>query len=467
MRAYQSIETVETFSKDVDNEESLSNGNSLGKTRSALIAIVVCALGIAGVTKLTGQNILVSKQISAVELNDGPNKTDAIKSSLTSRGVSSSVSMDKFHPTDGNATNSTKRLLESLRALQETDGVGFGHHYDNYVGQDFWAPKGQMNKSDVHSATGEYPLLFGYDLYQYMNGANWTRYARWAHHKGSAVVVSWWATNPVNGEEAHDCKGDPVTALMPGGKAHKEWMDQLNQVVKFFNKFQDVDGEQIPVIFRMFREPNTDHWWWGKRCSSPKEYHEAFEFSYNYIQSRTHNILWAYSPCQVSDDVTSALDIWYPGDHVVDIVAADRYSSEEDKLAEKLLLDCEVLTEFGRKYNKVVGFAEFGILDGIQDLDDGSFFHHTLLKSMTQCLQNVSFVSMWANYSPEKYWTPLPGEKNSVGFKEFVDSRASIMNGDDRWRELPYYKGIESSLGNTKANDVADLKTGSGQVPVE
>ena len=40
-----------------------------------------------------------------------------------------------YTPSDPEALASVGKLMRSLQALQVSNGVGFGHHYDNFVGQ--------------------------------------------------------------------------------------------------------------------------------------------------------------------------------------------------------------------------------------------------------------------------------------------------------------------------------------------
>ena len=84
--------------------------------------------------------------------------------------------------------------------MGESEGVILGHHYDNYVGQNFWEPDSVYNESDVYEATGSFPGMFGYDFNQLLRGQNWTEHARWAHEQGGVVEVSWLSANPLNGD---------------------------------------------------------------------------------------------------------------------------------------------------------------------------------------------------------------------------------------------------------------------------
>ena len=112
------------------------------------------------------------------------------------------------------------------------------------------------NKSDVYTTTGQYPLVFGYDFAQYLMGQNWTDHAIWAYQKGAVITVGWLAENPLNGESASNCSGSPVTAILPGGTAEAQWIQWMDRIVQHMNNFKDESGDLIPVVVRIFREPN-------------------------------------------------------------------------------------------------------------------------------------------------------------------------------------------------------------------
>lgn len=346
----------------------------------------------------------------------------------------------EYEPVDSHATKRTKKLLASLREVADSDGVGFGHHYDNYYGQHFWAPE-EFHNSDVNNVTGSFPMVFGYDFYQYLNGDDWTTHAKWAHnHAGGAITVSWWASNPLNDKDAENCHGNPIREILPGGSGSHKWITWMEKICVWLNAFTDKNGRLIPVVLRLFREPNENYWWWGKRCATAKQYQEVFNYTYDYISSRAHNVLWCYSPSKPSNDEYTAFSLWYPGDDIVDIVAVDRYSHSVGELAREMKQDCRVLTDFTRRRHKVAAFGEFGIYNGIQDLDDEHFFQKTVTENLASCMHNLSYVYMWANYSPEKYWVPVQYEKAAASFLQYSNHEGSIFNDDYRWRNTPYFQ---------------------------
>jgi len=445
---------------DISDESPLVHEGLRKKKLSSYVPLILCLCG-AVVLSLNYRAPQNSSSLNFLSSNTDSSDDDDGTDTSGDDATNKLAKVGHIDPSDGNATFRTKLLLKSLRDLMHTDAIAFGHHYDNFAGQYWWAPD-NITSSDVHNATGDYPALFGYDIYDLLNGngKNWSDYAWWSHSKTGVIVLSWWAENPVSLGEAHDCDGSPVKEILPGGSAHELWKEWLDQIVHFLIHFKDEAGEQIPVVFRLFREPNTDHWWWGKRCASPDEYTRAYDFTYNYIQSRTHNILWCYSPCQVADDPHSALVTWYPGDDKIDIIGADRYATSAAKLVTNMNDDCNHLQNFTTHHTKVVSFAEMGILDGIQDITDVDFFSLLFDGEANDCLMNLSYASMWANYSPEKYWTPLPGETTANSFKAFAESSRSVFLSDDRWQAMEYPSAISGGTYSDKTSSATQGSNG-------
>uniref|UniRef100_A0A7S2CK11 GH26 domain-containing protein n=1 Tax=Octactis speculum TaxID=3111310 RepID=A0A7S2CK11_9STRA len=405
------------------------------RVRFRIVAFfITSATAIASVLYLRNNNrvLRTGSDVGTVVLDTHLGQIDTLSPSGSHGG------RGEFEPVDSHATVHTKKLMASLREIADSDGVGFGHHYDNYYGQNFWAPS-ERYYSDVYNVTGSYPMVFGYDFYQYLNGDDWTSHAKWAHdHAGGAITVSWWAENPLNDESAANCHGSPIREILPGGSGNHKWNIWLEEICVWLNNFTDKKGILIPVVLRLFREPNENYWWWGKRCATAEQYQEAFNYTYDYISSRSHNVLWCYSPCKPSNNEENAFSLWYPGDDMVDIVAIDRYAHSVGELARDMKEDCRVLVEFTRRRHKIAAFGEFGIYNGIQDIDDMHFFQKTITDDLASCMSNLSYVSMWANYSPQKYWVPVQYEKTAASFLKYSEHEGSIFADDSRWKSTPY-----------------------------
>lgn len=96
------------------------------------------------------------------------------------------------------------------------------------------------------------------------------------------------------------------------------------------------------------------------------EFKRAWNYTRYYLEEvkGVDNALWMFAPSKPSY-YSTAYDAYYPGDDRVDIVAFDRYGTN-DTYTSSVLEDCELVVNFATKHNKVVAFAETGILNGIQ-----------------------------------------------------------------------------------------------------
>lgn len=343
-------------------------------------------------------------------------------------------------PIDGAATELTGLLLDSLRSLGLSKSIGFGHQYDNYMGQNYWEPKTVYNMSDVKNATGKYPMVFGYDFYHLLEGYDWTEHAKWAYLQGAVIEISWWSSNPKDDGGPTSCDGTPITSIMPGGTEHKKWTDQMDTIVKWLNDFVDELGRPIPIIFRLFREPNEPYWWWGQRCATSGEYKAAWNFTQGYIQKRVHNVLWAYSPCKTATDFTAALTTWYPGNHMVDIISIDRYESTPEALRKSIMADCSALVGFCIENGKIAAFGEVGIMNGLQTTLDKTFFESAIMGGMEDpyCQENLAYILMWSNFNSGKYWTPLYSQTTGESFYKYAHHNSSAFLSDESWQKFPY-----------------------------
>ena len=121
-----------------------------------------------------------------------------------------------------------------------------------------------------------------------------------------------------------------------------------------------------------------------------------YAYSYTYIQERAHNILWSFSPCNASTDPDAAFSSWYPGDDTVDVIAIDRYNPDRFELETELRSDCAALVDYAGAHFKVAAFGELGIMGGVQDIKDSTFFTDSILSPLEDCWRNLSFIMFYA-----------------------------------------------------------------------
>ena len=124
-------------------------------------------------------------------------------------------------PADPHARQDVVKLLHRLQTISRSEAFIFGHHNTNSQGQTWSDETGALHRSDVASATGVYPGMYGYNLagVHAEGKANYSGLvkAMQAQAKGAVLHMFWEAGNPVTGGSANDLAGSPITD--PSGKA--------------------------------------------------------------------------------------------------------------------------------------------------------------------------------------------------------------------------------------------------------
>ena len=155
-------------------------------------------------------------------------------------------------PADPHARQDVVKLLHRLQTVSRSEAFIFGHHNTNSQGQTWSDETGALRRSDVASATGVYPGMYGYNLagVHAEGKANYSGLvkAMQAQAKGAVLHMFWEAGNPVTGGSANDLAGSPITEILPGGRANSRWVQWMDRVADFF---LEID---IPAIFRPFHE---------------------------------------------------------------------------------------------------------------------------------------------------------------------------------------------------------------------
>lgn len=351
-------------------------------------------------------------------------------------------------PVAHNTTAITKLLLESLHELNKINSLGFGQQYANYQGQnwpwfEYW---GQYDKSDVYNDTHDYPLVFGYDLQDYLKGRDYAEYIKWAGNRGAIVSFSWLADNPATGGDAYNnsCAGmNLLKEVMPGGKLNDKWVAWLDSLSDLFESLTFTNGEKIPFVFRLFHEGTAWWYWWGTKCNTDLSYVGAWNYTAHYLQNvKGHrNIIWEYAPSKPSQ-LPEEFMAYYPGDDLVDVVSFDRYAKNET-YDEYLINDCTAVVDFAKAHNKVTVLAETGIWLGIQNVTEADWYIKRFLKPIMQHCPSIAYSLTYTSFSKDDYWVPLKGQKTYPGFMALYNDEHSVFLNDSYWRKLKYYEYVD------------------------
>jgi mannan endo-1,4-beta-mannosidase len=342
-------------------------------------------------------------------------------------------------PVDPHASHEAAQLLDRLRTIARSDAFIFGHHNTNSQGQSWSDSTGRLRRSDVATATGVFPGMWGYNLASVATGK--TNYsglvtAMRAQAKGAVLHMFWEAGNPATGGSANDLTGSPITAILPGGSANARWVQWMDNVADFFL------AVDVPAaIFRPFHE-NTGAWfWWGTNASTPEQYRAAWNYTTDYIVKTrgVHTILLAYAPSKPTQSKATwdlaygdGAGSLYPGDDRVDIACFDNYGAGD--YSQTLLQDCEAVVGFASAKGKVPAICESGVKQGTQNTNISSWFMSAFLDPVvtSSACARVAFTYTWRNSKPDSYWVPLQGQATWESFVEFERSPHTIFAGDAR-----------------------------------
>lgn len=358
-----------------------------------------------------------------------------------------------FRPSDLLATDSTTALYNSLHSISSSDGFLFGHQNDEWKGQNFRDPTGENHLSDVNIATNgtEWPAVFGFNIWNIFNDSSFTlqHFVKSAYKRGGVVEVEWEADNPITGEDARDCTGNPMNHILPDGSANKNWTRALDRIVEEILTYR-VEDVAIPVIIRLFHE-NTGGWyWWGTSCVNSTQYVTAFRYTIDYLRSKgLHNLLVVYAPSKPSTHMPTVFEDLYPGNEVIDIIAFDRYGNTE--YAQNIQDDAAVVVPFAEKNFKVPALAETGFLKGTNNIgndylkSDTAWWTDTFLKPIVNNpnASRISYFITWTDYSADCYWIPLRGDATYDSFIHMSKSENVLFLNDKAWTDLPYAHEVQ------------------------
>jgi hypothetical protein len=156
--------------------------------------------------------------------------------------------------TDPEATKETRALFYNLRQLAKSKLL-FGHQDSTAYGVGWSAEDG---RSDVKTATGSYPAVYGWDIGRLgrnknLDGVEFSRLKRLirqAYERGGINTISWHMSNPVTGRGYLDRSGqaNAVPNIIPGGSHHKELKRRLDIFVEFLDELKDKTGRAMPII---------------------------------------------------------------------------------------------------------------------------------------------------------------------------------------------------------------------------
>lgn len=342
-------------------------------------------------------------------------------------------------------------VIERLASVSAEGRFLFGHQDDLMYGHTWNATDDNdylLERSDVHSTAGAYPMILGLDLggieldevspygaNRNLDGNNFDimlEAVRKHHERGGLTTISWHLRNPLTGGDSWDTSDSTVVrSVLPGGKCHESFMGWLCKVADYLEKVKDV-----PVIFRPWHEHTGSWFWWGAKLCTPDEYNALWIMTYDYLTKERglDNLVWAISPNGKQPDFEKWMER-YPGDEYVDIIGLDNYqfpSPDEDieennaKFVAQMREFLACLTKIAAEHNKILAVTE----TGCESLPYGKWWTEVLMPALDGF--PVAYVLTWRNTNEPgrcdiHYYAPFPGSKTEADFKAFAESEKTIF----------------------------------------
>ena len=328
--------------------------------------------------------------------------------------------------TSVNNMTPAQHLISRLKAIQG-EGILFGHQDDLAYGMNWKYIDGE---SDVKRVLGDYPAVFGWELggIEREDDVNldsvpfnvMRQLAIKADKMGGINTFSWHPYSLVNGENSWYTDSIVVKHIIPGGKLHDAFKDQLNKIAEFFSSLNTKNGELIPVIFRPWHEMGGSWFWWGRNYCTPDEYKKLFRFTVEYLRDDKHlnNLIIAYSPDGGYSNASDYLT-WYPGDDVVDILGVDDYewpgtANWSQNLGKKL----KILIDVAKEKDKLAILAE----TGAENVPDSLWFTQKLGPAILNDTVSsyLSYVLVWRNDPKVHHFFSYDGASSERDAKHFL-----------------------------------------------
>lgn len=360
---------------------------------------------------------------------------------IASIALPSAVTAQKNKPIDREATRETKNLYKSLRKLSGKHTL-FAHQHATEYGHG-WA--GDADRSDVKSVTGSHPAVIGVDVMGFSGRSpEQIQQAKQSlrknvvdtYNRGGVTTVAWHFSNPVSGGGFYwkDSISLPaVKYIIPGGEAHEQYKEILDEVGDWAKSLKGADGQLAPVIFRPFHEFDGGWFWWGKPHCTREEFIRLWKFTVSYLRDSldVHNFIYAFSPDNKFKSEEEFLER-YPGDEWVDMVGMDNYGDmgRNRYAIDTAALKLKVVSDYARKAGKLAAFTE----TGLESIPNPTWWTETLLKTMKMYDMRLTYVLVWRNdrNSPTHYFAPYPGQVSVPDFLKFYEDPYTLFENDLR-----------------------------------
>ena len=296
-------------------------------------------------------------------------------------------------------------------------GYAFGHQDATVYGIG-WKNDGSLFKSDVHDITGKHPAVHGFDIghleLEWMHNLDTVSFdlmrsqIKKVHERGGIVTISWHASNPINGKDSWNRRGNPVRHVLSNGRLHNTYRAWLANVATFFNSIRDDENNPIPIIFRPFHEMNKPWFWWGKGKCSEAEYKKLWRELVMLLTNefKADHLLFAYSPdfFETKEEYLQ----YYPGDDVVDILGMDLYQHwTANSFSKNLGNELEIVTQLGKEKEKLYALTE----SGHNKVRVPDWWTNVIDSQLAG--SGISWALFWRNARTNHHFVSYPGQESA------------------------------------------------------
>ncbi|WP_333820237.1 glycoside hydrolase family 26 protein [Ohtaekwangia sp.] len=341
---------------------------------------------------------------------------------------------------DRQATDKTKALDQNLKKIGKA-GILFGHQDSDAYGVKW---KDEAGRSDIKDVCGDYPAIHGWDLGN-LGKQGQDAYFKKMHQsildtykRGGISTVSWHADNPVSKKDAWDTT-HAVYDILPGGKTHAYFVQQLDLVADFLENCKDGNAS-IPIIFRPYHEHNGNWFWWGKGLCSEKEYIQLWQFTVKYLRDtrKLHNLIYAFSPDRSRIKLEEGNQMYlyaYPGDDYVDILGLDDYmdvgvtwnKKSATEQQQDFITVMRIVSRLAKEKNKVAALTE----TGLEGVTHPQWFTQVILEPLKANRDiDVAYILVWRNDNEKHHYAPYLGHTSAPDFVRFYQDERSLFEGD-------------------------------------
>jgi hypothetical protein len=230
-------------------------------------------------------------------------------------------------PVSPNALPEVGWVLELLRQTSGSKILSGQQERIDWFGLD-----NEVNFDFVRRTTGLTPAVRGFDFMFYTHSAGGRQGQRaaeraivWAERGGVVQFCVHWFVDtgsPVGNPKfyTNETTFDLRQALIAGTPENTELLREMDLMAEELKKLRDA---RVPVIWRPFHECSGGWFWWGAKGAEPfKQVYRLMFDRYTRLHGLT-NLIWCYNPTETP----GALETWYPGDDVVDLIGLDIYPS--------------------------------------------------------------------------------------------------------------------------------------------